>query len=79
VLIGRAEACDIGLFGDATVEREHARLVLDQGRYMLHDIGTPGGTYVNDRRITEPTPLRSGDLIAVGNSRLRFGERRKRA
>jgi MFS family permease len=79
VLIGRAESCDVGLFGDAAVEREHAHLVLEQGQYVLRDAGTPGGTYVNDQRISAPTPLRAGDLIRVGGALLRFGERRKRA
>jgi hypothetical protein len=76
--IGRAEACDLGLFGDMGVERRHARILLNDGRYVLYDEGTPGGTFVNDRRIDGPTPLRSGDVIRVGRNVLRFGERQKR-
>jgi hypothetical protein len=76
--IGRAEACDLGLFGDNGVERKHARILLKDGRYLLYDEGTPGGTYVNDRRIDGPTPLRSGDLIRVGRNVILFGERQKR-
>jgi hypothetical protein len=76
--IGRAEACDLGLFGDNGVERKHARILLKDGRYLLYDEGTPGGTYVNDRRIDGPTPLRSGDLIRVGRNVIKFGERQKR-
>jgi hypothetical protein len=76
--IGRAEACDLGLFGDNGVERKHARILLNDGRYILYDEGTPGGTYVNDRRIDGPTPLRSGDLIRVGRNVIKFGERQKR-
>ena len=76
--IGRAEACDLGLFGDNGVERKHARILLKDGRYLLYDEGTPGGTYVNDRRIDGPTPLRSGDLIRVGRNVIVFGERQKR-
>jgi hypothetical protein len=75
--IGRAEACDIGLFGDPGVDRLHARIVQQGGRYLLADAGTVGGTYLNDQRIVQPTPLRSGDAIRLGNSLLRFGERRK--
>jgi pSer/pThr/pTyr-binding forkhead associated (FHA) protein len=77
--IGRAEACDIGLFGDNTIEKMHARIVLKNGRYLLVDADTPSGTYLNDERITEPAPLRSGDLIRVGRDRLlRFSEKQKR-
>jgi hypothetical protein len=76
--IGRAEACDVGLFGDKAVERLHARILLRDNRYLLADANSPGGTYLNDRRVTEPSPLRSGDAIRVGGCVLRFGERQKR-
>ncbi|MCS6850919.1 MAG: FHA domain-containing protein [Gemmataceae bacterium] len=78
--VGRAESCDIGLFGDAGVEKLHARILLKGDRYVLVDNGTPGGTFVNGNRIDGPTPLRSGDLISLGQkSKLRFTERQKRA
>ena len=76
--IGRAEACDLGLFGDNQIERQHARILLQDNRYVLADAGTPGGTFLNDERIDGPTPLRSGDRIRVGKSVIRFGERQKR-
>jgi hypothetical protein len=76
--IGRAESCDLGLFGDHSVERTHARILHEGSRYVLADAGTPGGTFLNDGPVTEPTPLRSGDAIRVGKSVLRFGERQKR-
>lgn len=76
--IGRAESCDLGLFGDNTIERLHARILLQNQRYVLADAGTTGGTYLNEERITEPMPLQSGDRIRVGNSVIEFGERQKR-
>jgi hypothetical protein len=76
--IGRAESCDIGLFGDANIEKVHARVRLSGSRWLVADGDTHSGTYVNDQRIAEPTPLRSGDTIRVGNSVIRFGERQKR-
>ena len=78
IVIGRAEACDIGLFGDNNVERTHARILRKGDRYLLVDADTPAGTYLNGRRIDGPTPLRSGDEIRVGRNTLRFGERQKR-
>ena len=47
-------------------------------RYLLADVETAGGTYLNDEPVRKPTPLRNGDMIRVGNSVLRFGERAKR-
>ncbi len=76
--VGRAESCDIGLFGDTAVEKLHARILLERNRYFLADAGTPGGTFLNGQRVVQPTPLRSGDLIGVGKSTLRFRERQKR-
>ncbi|MCI0641471.1 MAG: FHA domain-containing protein [Gemmataceae bacterium] len=75
--IGRAEKSDIALFGDAGVEKLHANIVLENGRYVLEDATTPGGTYVNDQRVNGRVYLRSGDLIRVGRSVLRFFERRR--
>jgi hypothetical protein len=76
--IGRAEICDIGLFGDNAIERLHAQIVLAGNRYFLEDARTPAGTYVNDQRVTGRVPLHSGDRIRVGNSILCFRERQKR-
>ena len=66
------------LFGDAGVEKLHALIVQDHGRYYLEDNGTPGGTFINDARANGRTPLQSGDLIRMGKSVLRFYERQKR-
>jgi hypothetical protein len=77
-LIGRAEGCDVGIFGDMDIEKKHARILLKGERYVLHDNGSTRGTFVNDRRLSAPQELVSGDLIRVGNCYLRFGERQKR-
>jgi hypothetical protein len=77
ITIGRAESCDLGLFGDAAVEPVHARLMLQDDCYLLADAGSATGTFLNEERILAPTPLRSGDAIRVGHALLHFGERRK--
>jgi hypothetical protein len=77
--IGRAESCDLGLFGDPAIDRLHARIVRQGDHYLIADAGSAGGTFVNDVRVLGPTPLRSGDLIRVGKALLRFRERPKRA
>jgi hypothetical protein len=77
--IGRAEACDIGLFGDNAIEKLHACIVQQGNRYFLEDNRTPAGTFVNDQPVAGLTPLNSGDLIRVGRSVLCFRERQKRS
>src|SRR5262249_44885326 len=76
--IGRAESCDVGLFGEKGVERLHARINYREACYVLSDAGTPGGTYLNDRRLAAPAALASGDLIRVGDCFLRFREKGKK-
>lgn len=76
--IGRAEGCDLGLFGDMECDKMHARIVLAGSQYYVEDAGTPGGTYVNDQRVNGRTPLKTNDVIRVGKSLVRFRERQKR-
>jgi hypothetical protein len=78
MIIGRAEGCDIPLYGDPGIEKEHARIVLYNGRYSIEDLNTPSGTFLNGERVSRPMTLRAGDLIEMGRSALRFGERVKR-
>jgi Inner membrane component of T3SS, cytoplasmic domain len=75
--IGRGEGTDLPLFGDNGVEKLHATIVQDGSAYFLEDNATPGGTFVNDQKVNGRTPLKSGDLIRVGKSVLRFSERQK--
>ncbi len=75
--IGRSEICDLGLFGDPGVERLHAIIRREGERFVLADAGTASGTFVNGQRVGRPHPLRTGDAIALGRCRLRFGERQK--
>jgi hypothetical protein len=75
--IGRAESCDIGLFGDPQIEKLHARIRQQDNHYVLIDEG--GGTYVNSDLIHGSRILRSGDAIRMGKCVLRFGERQKQS
>ena len=76
--IGRAEACDIGLFGDNQIEKLHAIILQAGNRYYVEDEHTPAGTYVNEVQVQGRVPLNSGDKIRVGGSVLCFRERAKR-
>jgi FHA domain len=77
-VIGRAEGCDLGLFGDQGVEKTHARIIRKGDRWLLVDDSSSGSTLLNGRRINGPTPLEAGDEIRLGRNVIRFEERRKK-
>lgn len=54
------------------VSRRHAQVEWDGERYLLRDLGSRNGTFLNGRRIEAPEPLRHGDLIGVGGFTLFF-------
>lgn len=68
--IGRSRACQVVL-GDDTVSRRHAELRYEDGRWLLRDLGSSNGTYVNGRLVTE-AEVRRGDVIHLGGCRLRL-------
>ena len=81
--IGRWDA-DGGIFPDvdldsddpeAKVSRRHARITFNDGKYLLEDLGSTNGTFINrGKRLLPGTrqPLNDGDEIIVGKTFLRF-------
>ena len=59
---------------DQTISRRHAELTPDDGRWIIRDLRSSNGTFVNGSRVTEPRLLRPGDQIRVGLTLLSFGE-----
>ena len=76
--IGRAESCDIGLFGDNQIEKLHAIILQAGNRYYVEDEHSSAGTFVNEAPVQGRVVLKSGDRIRVGSSVLCFNERAKR-
>ena len=70
LLIGRSSACQIVL-GDDTVSRRHAELRFEDGRWLLRDLRSSNGTYVNGRLVTE-AEVRAGDVIHLGGCKLKL-------
>ena len=48
------------------VSRKHARLIFQNNQYLLEDLGSSNGTFVNGERISIPWPLNNGDIISLG-------------
>jgi hypothetical protein len=72
VSIGRSPSSDLVL-SDRRVSRSHAQLRLVGGRYMIFDLNSTGGTYVNDQHITQ-VALYPGDVISLAGVPLVFGQ-----
>jgi len=64
-LFGRDVTSDIVL-GDTEVSRQHARITHTAGGYVLEDLGSTNGTFVNGERLISPRVLNPGDLIGFG-------------
>ena len=67
VVIGRESFNDIIVY-DEEVSRRHAQVSFQDGRYVLEDLGSTNGTYINGRRVKNPTPLYNGDVIEMGEA-----------
>jgi predicted component of type VI protein secretion system len=72
LLIGRGDEADIVLSGAAdTVSKEHAILSFDGERFMIKDLGSTNGTFVDDDRLEPAVPqlLSSGSKVIFGKFR----------
>jgi len=58
---------------DGTISRNHARIIPDGNRWMLEDLGSANGTYLNGARVTKAMSLKRGDQIRCDSSLLVFG------
>ncbi|MBK8479776.1 MAG: protein kinase [Proteobacteria bacterium] len=67
--LGRAG--DLAL-ADARVSRRHARVRFNGSCYLLEDLGSANGTFLNGERIKSATPLKPGDRVRIGNTELIF-------
>ncbi len=69
--IGRSPETDLPLF-DNSVSRQHAMLIRGQDGYVVRDLGSTNGTFVNEKVIESDCSLRSGDTIRIGSFLFRF-------
>ncbi len=72
LVVGRDEAAQVRL-DDKLVSRRHARIYPEEGAFVLEDLGTPNGTFVNGIREYK-RKLKAGDRLEFGPFVLRFSE-----
>ena len=70
--VGRDPGNDI-ILRDPKVSRHHAEVVFERGFFVLHDLSSANGTYVNGKRV-RVAPLTHGAKLRMGNSYGRFSE-----
>jgi hypothetical protein len=68
--IGRAKANEV-VIDDVSVSSEHCRIRPEDGHFVLHDLKSTNGTFVNERRVTRHV-LVEGDILKIGETSLLF-------
>lgn len=64
LLIGRDEGCDIAI-PDRQVSRQHASITVEADSYVVRDLGSKNGTFVNGQELDSPHALQDGDEIQI--------------
>lgn len=70
-IVGRHEKCDLRLV-DSMVSRNHCLILSEGKRFVVKDLESRNGTWVNGRRIKNRRNIKVGDVIQIGPFRLLF-------
>jgi pilus assembly protein CpaF len=66
VTVGRVQGNDVVL-PKGNVSKRHCRILLQNGHFSVEDLKSTNGTYINGRKVAEPTLVSSADKIYVGD------------
>ena len=72
VLIGRQADCDVSLTHSRKVSRKHCCIAQVNNSYVIRDLGSTNGVFVNGARVRKETGLSLGDELAIGDVRFRL-------
>ena len=72
-VVGRGYSVDVPII-DSKASRMHAKITRDGDGYVVQDMGSRNGTYLNGDQVLEKRPLSEGDVIRIGRTTLLFGE-----
>ncbi len=65
LIVGRSRSCDVRLRED-TVSRLHAAFVWEEEGWVLEDLGSSNGTFLNGQRVVERQRVKAGDQVRFG-------------
>ena len=71
VLIGRVQGNDVVL-PKGNISKRHSRIVVKDGKFIIIDMQSTNGTYVNGKKITTPQVIKSTDKIYIGDFTLQL-------
>src|SRR5262245_24994463 len=66
VTIGRVQGNDI-ILPKGNVSKRHSRIVFKDGKFIIVDLKSTNGTYVNGRKITSPLVIKGADKVYIGD------------
>lgn len=69
VTLGRSPTMTVPL-ADVYVSDEHAQVAPDEEGWIVRDLGSTNGTYLNGAKVTQPTPIAAGDQLRLGKTRI---------
>jgi flagellar basal body-associated protein FliL len=67
LIIGSGPNCDI-IFSEPYVSGQNTRIFLQNGTVMIEDMNSTNGTYAAGLRVNKAAPLKSGDVISIGEA-----------
>ncbi|MCB0997545.1 MAG: FHA domain-containing protein [Acidimicrobiales bacterium] len=65
--VGRAAGCHVPV-DDGFVSQLHARVFARDGQYLVEDLGSTNGTFLNEDKVGGPQVMRRGDKLRVGST-----------
>jgi len=67
--VGRAAGCQVTL-DDTYASQLHARIFRREGNFLVEDLGSTNGTYLNRHRVSGPMVMQPGDKLQIGSTLL---------
>ncbi|MBK8010600.1 MAG: Flp pilus assembly complex ATPase component TadA [Deltaproteobacteria bacterium] len=71
VTIGRVQGNDV-ILPKGNISKRHSRIVLKDGKFIIVDLKSTNGTYVNGKKITAPQVIKGSDKIYIGDFTLQL-------